>query len=102
MYDDASVFELESLSIADSDTLIPHKSFILLKNTATNTWIRASSLRIRYNEDQPLSYKIECSKTKDDKEAFRIIPINNDEVSNVVLNLSILNLNFKIQKNHKN
>ena len=80
----ASIFELDSLSMNDSDALIPHKSFVLLRNVATNTWIRASNIRVGCESEKSLFYKVECSKARDEKEAFRIVSVNSDEVSQLI------------------
>ena len=79
-YDIASIFELDPISLNDSDALIPHKSFVLLRNVATNTWIRASNIRVGGESDKTVFYKVECSKNRDEKEAFRIVSVNIDEV----------------------
>lgn len=76
----ASIFELDSISLNDSDALIPHKSFVLLRNVATNTYIRASNIRVGSELDKSALYKVECSKARDEKEAFRVVSVNADEV----------------------
>ena len=79
--DIASIFELDPISLNDSDALIPHKSFVLLKNVATNNYIKASNICVGSEIDKSVFYKVECSKARDEKEAFRVVSVNSDEVS---------------------
>ncbi|CAG9800819.1 unnamed protein product [Chironomus riparius] len=76
----ASIFELDPISLNDSDALIPHKSFVLLKNVATNTYIKSSNIRVGSEIDKSVFYKVECSKARDEKEAFRVVGVNSDEI----------------------
>lgn len=64
--------------------MIPHKSFVLLRNVATKTWIKSSNIRVGGESDKSVFYKVECSNTRDEKEAFRIVGVRSDEVSQIV------------------
>ncbi|KAG5678613.1 hypothetical protein PVAND_008274 [Polypedilum vanderplanki] len=95
-----SIFELHSpTSITDLDTLIPHKSYILLRNTETKLWLHASNSLLDHNNQQPCCYEIICSNMKDDKEAFAIIPVDIDEVYDFDFSNEACDLLTKVSKN---
>lgn len=76
----SSLFELDPISFTDSDALIPHKSYALLKSTSAHSWIQATNVRTYPSIQESVSYKVTCSMNRDDKEAFRVIPVATDEV----------------------
>ena len=71
------VFELDKTSIATSNgNLIPYNSFVRLRHKQTSTWLHCTSLAIDTAEEKPTMWRIACSKLKEDKEAFQIIPVS--------------------------
>ena len=76
-----TVFELEQAAlIEEGDVYVPSHSYIRLKHLCSDTWLRSTSISIDREKERPCMMLIGTSAVKEDKEAFKIIPVAPEEV----------------------
>ena len=76
-----TVFELEQAAlIEEGDVYVPSHSYIRLKHLCSDTWLRSTNISIDREKERPCMMMIGTSAFKEDKEAFKIIPVAPEEV----------------------
>ena len=76
-----TVFELEQAAlIEEGDVFVPSHSYIRLKHLCSDTWLRSTNISIDREKERPCMMMIGTSAFKEDKEAFKIIPVAPEEV----------------------
>nr|AAT47836.1 inositol 1,4,5-triphosphate receptor [Oikopleura dioica] len=76
-----TVFELEQAAlIEEGDVYVPSHSYIRLKHLCSDTWLRSTNISIDREKERPCMMMIGTSSFKEDKEAFKIIPVAPEEV----------------------
>ncbi|RMZ94189.1 inositol 1-4-5-trisphosphate receptor isoform X1, partial [Brachionus plicatilis] len=77
----STLFELDdTTTITQQDSFIPNTSYIRLKHSKTKTWVHSTSIPIDKEEEKPIMWKIGSARTKEDREAFQLIPVSTIEV----------------------
>ena len=78
-----TVFELEQAAlIEEGQDFVPSQSYVRIKHLCSDTWLQATNHAIDYNhrDQRPTMMLIGTSDTKEDKEAFKIMPVAPEEV----------------------
>ena len=76
-----TVFELEQAAlIEEGDVYVPSNSYVRVKHLCSDTWLHSTGLAIDRDKERPVMMLIGTSSIKEDKEAFKIVPVAPEEV----------------------
>ncbi|KAI3385554.1 hypothetical protein SNEBB_008534 [Seison nebaliae] len=105
---DNSKFEISSTINLKSDEKISYESYIRLRHAETDAWLNSGTKLIDENEDKPNMYRLVYSKVKEDKEAFLLKSVSENEIwdldfaTDISKSLSIYAKNFNIPQLKQN
>ncbi|KAL7671241.1 hypothetical protein ACOME3_006142 [Neoechinorhynchus agilis] len=79
-YDFGSLFELDpTVIISRPDECVPRGSYVRLRHLQSSSWIHSTGIKMD-PDDEGVRYKVAADMLKEDKEAFQIILVSQQEV----------------------
>lgn len=82
--DDSTLFLLESTTIIrHKDEAVLQNSYARIKHWETDTWLHFTDMELETDRNDLVLYKIGCSLTKKDNQAFKLVNISTNEIRNL-------------------